>query len=135
MLAWEGEGTDLPPGFAVLRLETNALYCGAVERLPQSRSGGNSPMDPVQLFCRALRLAPHCYQRFELMAAYSGSALEVWSDLTLLCTDSENLHPRTAKFESIAELAAAMQQFASVEKLDVCVSPDGQTIVAQRVSP
>ena len=133
MLAWEGVGSDLPLGFTLLRLETNALYCGAVEQLPGSGTEGKFPMDPVQVLCRALRLAPPSYSHTELKTAYPGKRFEVWSDLALLCTNSENSGPRKAKFESIAELAAAMQHFTSVEKLEVCVAPDGQTVVAQRI--
>ncbi len=135
MLAWEGEGTALPLGFDVLRLETNWLYCGVDERLSRAGSEAESSQDPVQLLCRTLRLAPASYQRFELKEASPDRMLEVHSTINLSCADSSQSHSGTANFQSIAQLAAAMQRFASIEELDVCFASDVQTIVVHRVSP
>lgn len=133
MQAWEGKGTRLPRGFAVLRLENNWLHCGAEERVPRAEAEAKCLSDSVQLLCRALRLAPRCYLRFELRAEHPEQSLKLRSTLDLSCAGNKQTHTGIAIFKSVVELAAAMQRFASVEELDVCLALDGQTIVAHRV--
>ena len=136
MLAWEGEGTELPLGFAVLRLETNALTCRAEERLQRAEDKTKSSGDPVQLLCRALRLAPRCYHRLELAPRFPDTPLVIRNDLLLLCAGTNPLprrdRDREATFANIAELAAAMRHFGAAEAIDVCLTPDEQTIVVLR---
>jgi len=136
MLAWEGDGTELPPGFAVLRLETNALSCSAEERLQHARDKTKSSRDPVQLLCRALRLAPRCYRRLELAPQFPDKPLVIRGDLLLLCAGTKPFprrdRDREATFANIAELAAAMQGFDAAEAINVCLTPDEQTIIVVR---
>jgi len=71
MLGWEGCGTQLPLGFTTLHIQTKRLQCWAKIRLLASgRAAAERCIDnPVHLLCRALRMAPPCYQQFELVAA------------------------------------------------------------------
>jgi len=132
MRAWEGVGTELPPGFATLRLETNALYCSAEEKLRRAGREAYCPDEPTQLLCRAMRLAPECYRRIEVAAAQPNKALTVRSNIILLCTDNNQSHHRDATFASVAELAAAMQRCESAEGVKVCLTPDARNVVVVR---
>ena len=80
LLAWDGRSTNVPPGFATLRLETNGLRCRATESATHVDRPTGQPCIrcPVHLLCRALRMAPASYGRFELTAAQSGQPLHVF---------------------------------------------------------
>jgi len=136
MVAWEGHGTHLPPGFAVLRMETGQLRCQATEWQLRAGPGGSEAVrrstDPAQLLCRALRLAPASYSGFELMATGADKPLKLFSEVSLICGAAELGHAVVAAYRSIAELAAALQQFASAEHVSVQLSSDEQSIVMRR---
>ena len=117
-------------------METNRLSCHATEQQPQARAGPEAArrsIDPVQLLCSALRLAPACYRRFELAFGCDNEPLHVFGCLILTCWNATMSWTATATFESIAELAAAMQRSASAEGLSMQLSPDEQSIVVRRV--
>lgn len=76
MTTWEGDGTTLTRGFATLRMQTNGLHCSAEERARSKRY----TTDPVQLLCRALRMTPACYRRFEVVAAHPDLQMQVEAD-------------------------------------------------------
>ena len=82
LLAWRGEGTSLPLGFAALRMETFALRCVAMEAV-DSEARRRCTKDPVQLLCRALRMAPTCYRQFELVACQPDSALQITGNIAV----------------------------------------------------
>ncbi len=137
MLAWEGHGTTLPAGFAALRLDTNLLRLWVTERQPPAGPGSEALRDstePAQLLCRALRLAPACYRGFELAADQLNEPLKVFGHVSLPCGDpgSYAWHAATADYHSIAELAAALQRFASAESVSVQLSPDEQSVIMRR---
>jgi len=137
MPAWEGRGTNLPAGFATLRMETNLLRVWVTERQPPAGPGSEAlrdSTDPAQLLCRALRLAPACYRGFELAADQLDKPLEVLGHVSLPCGDAGSYawHAATAEYHSIAELAAALQRFASAESVSVQLSPDEQSVIMRR---
>ncbi len=146
MLAWEGPGTNLPANFAALHLETNELQISAEVRLPHA---GTDSADAdrvraetaVQLLCRALRLAPEHYRRFELAAENTDRPLQIGIVLSLVCgvvdteEDDSDIDPADidpAEFDDAAGLAAAMQQYAAAEELSVDVSPDMDSVIVCR---
>lgn len=141
MVSWEGTGTELTHGFATLRMQTNHLQCCALE----SVHGETYTTDPVQVLCRAMRLAPACYRCFKMEAMQAHSSLQVEAEVTVVfCPDDEDgnscddydtegadddgirrLHRELVSvFDSIAELAAAMQQCTAAEGLRVSLSRD-----------
>ena len=139
MMGWQGRGTSLPAGFASLRAEVNTLQCSADVRLPgagpvaQTLCGESA----LQLLCRALRLAPACYRRFELAAAQPAAdnkQLRVLGDMTLTRGHGSADHRSLADaaFDSVAALGAAMAESAADEGLSVQLSPDEQSIVVRR---
>ncbi len=135
MLNWEGRGTVFPPGFTTMRIETTSLLCWATERTPQPVpvAAGRCMKNPVHLLCRALRMAPACYCRFELTAKRQHLALHIFGGGIIHAGDRKNLHKdRSVKFDSIADLAVAMLRYAAAESLRVRVLPDGQSIVIDR---
>ena len=137
MLAWAGRGTSLPAGFAALRMETNWLQCHAEETMPHGELVPKTfrAQHPVQLLCRALRLAPACYRRFELTARHPDTPLEITSGIVSVYVYGNNEHKASgggaAKFGSVAKLAVAMRRFANAEGLIVQYLPDDQSIVVR----
>lgn len=139
MLDWAGRGTRLPPGFATARIETNRVGCWSLEPLPHTAQATEEccVANPVHLLCRALRMAPASYHRFELAAAQQSRPLEIAGGGYVDVGEHETcLSPssNTATFDSIAGLAAAMRRFEAAEGLMVHVSPDEQTIFVRRVA-
>ena len=140
VLAWEGTYTSLPLGYSVLRIQTSSLLCSAKQ--PQEDTEHDAVLvhyagDPVQLLCRALRLAPECYQCFELAPKYSTQPMhfKISGAVSIESEDGQDLlDGGELSLDSVAELAAAMQHFADVENLRVHMSPDEQTIIVVRVS-
>ncbi len=137
MLAWGDEGTRLPEDFAALRMEANWVRLLTLEQLPAAGSATDGPLctGPVQLLCRALRLAPASYRRFELSAARPDDGLDIeaavfrdWDDRDI----QQHRRGTPMSFGSAAELAAAMQQHAAAERLTVHLSADQQDIVVRR---
>lgn len=136
MLAWDGPGTNLPPGFATLRLETNFLECKATERVPDAErpTAGRCLDHPVHLLCRALRTAPVSYERFELTAARRCHPLHVIGGGNMYVGDRRtSVYSKLQRFDSIVGLAAAMQRYAAEESLTVHVLPDEQCIIVHRI--
>ncbi len=136
LLAWEGRGTVLPLGFAALRMRTNDLLCTAVEILPDHvgpEVERAATADAVQLLCRALRLAPLCYRRIELMAAQPHKPLTITGETRLLSATGGNIYcDRAVEWQSIAGLAAAMRRFEAAEGVSVCMTRDEQCIIVHR---
>jgi len=136
MLNWEGRGTRFPPGFTTMRIETNSLWCWATERTPQpgSAAAKRCMNSPVHLVCRALRMAPACYCRFELTAKRQHLALQIFGGGIVHVGGRKTLHKdRSSTFGSISDLAAAMQQYAAAESLSVHVLPEERSIVVDRI--
>ena len=139
----EDSGTLLPLGFPVLRVKSNRLHC--VERL---WAPGGKPAPPwvppanaVQLLCRALRLVPRSYHRFELLPD-AGDPHELNGPLKV-SGSVRFVHPDTGRkvarhdlddavFDSVTDLANATQHFAAAEHLTVQLSPDMGSIVVCR---
>ena len=137
MAAWKGRGNVLPQSFAALRVETNQLWIQSHERFsgPDAHTCQlHSATDPVQLLCRAVRLAPACYRRFVWTAADPAEPLHVNAAVRLsLDGMSAGRHPSTtATFECVKHLDAAVQQCAIEEHVNVSVSPDERSIVIIR---
>ncbi len=92
--------------------------------------------DTVHLLCRALRLAPACYRRFELAANKPHAQVGVMG--TLWATDDNESGSDTGvdivgtEFDC-ADLATAMGQFAAVESLSVQLSQDAPYMPLERV--
>ena len=129
MLSWEGRGMRLPLGFAALRIEAHRLQCWGTVHLAHASSGCDERclINPVHVLCRALRMAPPCYRRFELATTHqplhvSGGGIVLIDDERSFSRDTDVL------FDSIASLAIAMQHFASREELSVSLSPDEYSI-------
>ncbi len=147
MLAWQGPGTNLPADFAALRVETNELQISAEVRLPHAgRDSAEADRvraeTAVQLLCRALRLAPEHYRRFELAAEDTDRPLQIGIVLSLVCgvvdeEDDSDIDPADidpAEFDDAAGLVAAMQQHAAAEGLSVTLSPDMDSVIVCRAS-
>ena len=139
MLAQQGQCTDIPDGFSVFRLETNNLICSAKVLLPPTAADAQQAWkgDAVQLLCRALRLAPACYCRFELApSSFMGDAMaEIEGEVQLISGSQRSWHiPSTAFFEDFAEFAAAMQRVAVGEGLSVQLSQNQRSIIVRRIS-
>ncbi len=133
MLDWVGPGTNLPPDFAALRVETNDLRVVAQVWLPDAQPDGWEAdrvcsESAVQLLCRALRLAPLCHRCFELAVDDPDRYLMIHIKLELICGDEIRLSSQpeidSAQFDDAAGLGAAMQQYAAAEELRVEVTPD-----------
>ncbi len=133
-MAWEGHGTKLPRGFAGLRMRgASRLQLQAEERLPREpEEGGRSALEPAQLLCRALRLAPACYRWFELAAAKPEAPLMLMAMTSLRWDDMRASGMRMASFSGVAELAAALRRFAAAEGLVVCGAPGEASILMRR---
>ena len=137
MLAWGDNGTRLPEGCAALRLETNWVRLLTVEQLASAEPNPDRLpcTNPAQMLCRALRMAPASYRRFEIAVAWPDARLEVeaavfrhWDHRD----DQKDRRGTVASFSSAAELAAAMQQYATAERLTVHLSADQQDIIVRR---
>jgi len=135
MLAWEGPGTRLPLGFTALRIEANDLWCTTKQTLPHDAGpeaeARACTTDSVQLLCRALRLAPACYRRFELAVQQPHEPISIGKETRLMNGDDGPDHKPT-KFQSIAAVAAAMRQFEAAEGVSVCLMPDERSVVIVR---
>ena len=138
MTDWVGQGTNLPADFAAVHAETNVLHISTRVLVPHA--GRNSveaqkirAETAAQLLCRALRLAPTSYRRFELAPKDPDKPLTISVDLQLQC-GLETTEPdiASASFDDAAGLAAAMQQYAAVEELSVNVSPDMASVIICR---
>ena len=132
LMSWHG-GCALTRGFTTLRLRTNRIQ-GQVEEL-QWHSGIRTT-EPVQLLCRMLRMAPACYRRFELTARRPDAPLQIQTSVLVTSEDWSRervFRPKTASFDSVAELAAALQSCAQAEGLTVRVAPDEQCVILSRV--
>ena len=134
MSAWQGDGTNLAWGFAAVRIETNHLECEAKEGplLAGSGAAARRTAHPLQLLCRALRLAPTSYRRFEIAAAQPDAPISVFSvtegNSALYQLD---LH-QADTFECVAELAAEMRPFAVRESISVSLSEDERVVTLGR---
>jgi len=136
MLGFEGCGTRLPLGFTELRAETNSLRCSVhVEEQPPhpgSAAADHCIKDPVHFLCRVVRLALVRYSRFELAAEQQDEPLQLVSSLYLYRGCKSDLHDGYAIFDSIDELAVAMQQYAAAEGLKLRVASNKQSIRLSR---
>ncbi len=136
VVAWEGCTAALPRGFAALHLETSGLSCMVRKRLAHlvSEAQSTRTVDAVHLLCRALRLAPACYRHFLLSAPpLEGPRTQLKVMGTLLGEPGSLTHTYVREeFDSAADLAAAMGQFASVEGLNVQLSPDASCVIVRR---
>ena len=134
MVAWEGHGTKLPRGFAGLRIGgASRLQLQAEEWLPhEPEEGGRSALEPAQLLCRALRLAPACCRWFELAAAKPEAPLMLMAITSLRWDDKRASGMRMKSFPNIAELCAALRRFAAAEGLEVCAAPGEASILMRR---
>lgn len=138
LLDWAGRGTQLPAGFATLRVEASwSLHCWATERVPQpwqQAAGRRCINNPVHLLCRALRMAPASYRRVELTTVRQHGQLTVYSGGDTYAGERRTLHQdRASMAHSAAELGAAMRLYAAEEGLSVHVSPDEQSVVVYRI--
>ena len=117
LLDWEGRGTQLPAGFATLRVEASwSLHCWATERVPQpgqQAAGRRCINNPVHLLCRALRMAPASYRRFELTTVRQQGPLALYNGGDTYAGERRTLHQdRASMGHSPAELAAMRRDAA-----------------------
>lgn len=134
MVAWQGGGTQLARGFAVLRLHTNQLHLWAGEGAPHAY---RCALDPAVLLCRALRLAPASYRRLELAAAQANAPLHMLATMPPMRpwevgSGRKRHRGMASSFNSAVQLAAALQLCAAAESVSVHLSPDERTIVICR---
>ena len=141
MVAWEGDGTDITWGFAAIRVETGRMQCIAEEQPLDDQPGActRQTTDPVQLLCRALRLAPACYRRLELKPDKWDMPFCIGGEMYYDWMDRDNAYDRLyantpASFDSISELAAALQRCAAAEGLTVHCRLDELIVVLSRNS-
>jgi len=129
-VAWEGRGTRVARGFAALRMQTNRLKCWAEVPI---RADGRYVTEPVQLLCRALRLTPPCYRRFELTAAQPQEWLDIQAEVSVYAEDDTIMPHRTTAKSSypVGELAAAMRRRGVAEDLDVVLSRHNTIVVCK----
>jgi len=137
MIAWEGRGTQLPPGFVALRMHTNSVRSWANEWYPDDFTKDRFTLttNPAQLLCRALRLAPSCYRRFELRAAQPAVSLFVEANVWLKHSRGGCVERHTspvASFETVAQFAAALQQCTDAEGVSVSLSPNERSVIIDR---
>ena len=133
MVAWEGPGSAFPSGFTTLRTETNVLDIWAAEVQPGAGPEAfRRRTSPVRLLCRAFRLAPPSYRRFELAAMDPAKPMHVCAGAFLTCGEKRGRHSARVKLDNLAELAVAMRRFASSEGLSVTFMTDLQSIVVTR---
>ena len=146
-LVGDRRDTLLPEGFSGLRVVTNSLHCAITLWLPIASGEPAAlcvaPADAVQLLCRALRLAPRCYRQFELRRRAGdrnerGGLLAVYGCVKYIDSvtgrrvsqhDLDN-----ADFDSLTDLASAMQQLAAADHLIVQLSQHINSIVVRRVA-
>jgi len=89
---------------------------------------------PVHLLCRALRMAPASYGRFELATAPENYPLELIGGGTVWVGDQRMPHNfKTVTLDSAARLGAAMQHCAAAESLSVHMSPDKRRVIVVRI--
>ncbi len=117
-----------------MRMRANTLCCWAEEWMTHSgvESDGRCTTDPVQLLCRALRLTPVCYRRFEIAAAQPDAPIVVKSEVFLCWPDEREHRSKSASFEGLAQLEAAVRREATKEGLCSRLSPDQRSIVVHR---
>ena len=135
LLSWGSHRTRLPLGFAALRMEAHRLHCWAEEESSEASAahGRRCLENPVHLLCRALRMAPLCYRRFELAAACDKIHIAGAGMLITGNRPAQHHHGPDATFDSITGLAAAMLRYAFAEGLCLEVSSDERTIIVRRV--
>ena len=113
----------------------NHLECEAKEGPSLAGSGAATrrTIHPLQLLCRALRLAPTSYRRFEITAAQPDAPISV-SCATEGNSALDQLYMNHADtFECcVAELAAEMQAFAIRESVSVALSEDERVVTLGR---
>ena len=138
VLVRRGSGTLLPRGFSALRVTTNGLHCvvGVMSHGEVAAAPWIPPLaDAVQMLCRALRLAPRWYRHFELMPKADG-LLAASGYVVMIDPLTEQRITRhdfdDADFDSVTDLAGAMQHFAAAEHLTVQLSPDMHSIIVHR---
>ncbi len=136
LVAWEGDGAKLAPGFVTLRMQTNSLRGLANETYLSARGHRESQaMDPAQLQCRLLCLAPTSYKRFEVsLARPSEPLLLEATEFVSFPRDRCGYMKRnsTASFDSVMQLGDAAQQWTIAEGLKAFVTPDERTVVISR---
>jgi len=82
-----------------------------------------------------VRLALVRYSRFELAAEQPDEPLQLVSSLYLYWGCKSDLHDGYAVFDSIAELAVAVQQFAAAEGLMLRIASNKQSIIFTGSAP
>ena len=87
----------------------------------------------MQLLCRALRLTPPCYRRFELTPGKPQEWLDIHADVSVYAEDDTEMPHRTTAKSSypVGELAAAMRRCGVAEDLDVVLSPNGTIVICK----
>ena len=131
---WQGDGTDLPWGFAVVRMITTQWECLAKEGPPLAGSSATAcpTLHPLQLLCRTLRLAPTSYRRYEIVAQPPNALLIVAADMRA-DQDGNQTHVRKVEgFRGVAEFAAALRPFAVREGISVQLIAGEQVVVLSR---
>jgi len=135
MSVWQGDGTNLAWGFAAVRIQTNQLECLANEgpTLAGSKAAPRRTIHPLQLLCRALRLAPTSYCRFEITAAQPDAPIIVVSVTEGNSALDQLYLDQAGTFECcVAELAAWMRSFATREGISVVLSEDERVVTLGR---
>ncbi len=122
MVTWTDRGTLLARGFASVCMETNNVEIWEGQGLlPGECANDVCATEPVQLLCRVLQTAAPCYRNLEWVPAHAEAPLEV----KVLGT--------AVRFDSVAELAAAVQRFASAEGICVETSCDERSVTIVRL--
>ncbi len=100
---------------------------GAVLQSSEEAQGVN----PAEELCRFLNLAPVCYQEFRLCAGGEHPVLNVSADWQL--EDINEFDDVNVKYDSVQDLALAMQRFAHAHGLNVGLSGDETYLHVVRV--
>ena len=107
------DSADLAAGFRVLGLHTARIALANAAHL-DTREPAN--IDVAQELCYFLSLAPECYRQFRLFACVTRPA-HFRIDVTSGHVPSDATHCVTDSSDSLPAVAAAMRQYADVERL------------------
>jgi len=127
------EAADLPTGFRELWLRVNHI------NVETTRHAGGAPVSGIDIaeeLCWFLALAPDCYRAFRLYEYrdecwYYTSVSVPYISLSLL--GSNGVSSCTGKFDSLQDMAAAMQRFEDAHGFIVSTSADQTHLLVVRV--
>ena len=127
------EAADLPTGFRELWLRASSID---VQISGHAGSAPVSGIDIAEELCRFLALAPQSYRAFRLYEYrheyyYTITVSVPWISLSL--SGSNGVSRCAGRFDSLQDMATAMQRFADGHSLAVSLSDDQTYVLLMRV--